>query len=178
MPSKPRPLPPRARRGYCYLYVLRCHEFCKVDVSDDIQKRIYDLQLGNPFSLELALYRTFPSSQIRHVEKDMHDMLDQWQHGREWFTAPFDAIKEAVRMATLAILRWQRELETWMRESEERRRARAERKAAREEEGTKRETVGVVLDFAALPPGVNIRQIRKANKIKMMERLERLQNAY
>lgn len=155
-------VPGPSRNDYDRLYVIRCGDFYKVGVSYNIEQRIREMQLCNPYPLELALYRTVRTTQVRLVERRVHELLAEWEHGREWFTAPLAQIRAAVKIAML--------------EAEKRHRAFIANPPRPKR--TKSETRGIGAEWTQGQGDVTLSQIKKANKAKMLQRLEKRPDAY
>lgn len=71
------------KRKVNYLYLLKCNEYYKIGVSDNIQCRIDALQTGNPYKISLK-YKWLPKDAYR-AEKIIHEVLKHKNHRSEWF---------------------------------------------------------------------------------------------
>lgn len=94
------------------LYFIESGEFVKVGLADDVQRRLHDLQLGNPLPLRLAHRRTIPRALNKQVERLVHGRLGEWSVGREWFrltakAAIFHA-DPIVKQANIVAEQWRR----------------------------------------------------------------------
>jgi hypothetical protein len=82
-----------------YVYAIACGPFHKVGISRNIQQRMSEMELMNPYEPRLALYRTVPRRSARFVEARMHELLAASFHRREWFTASIEEIRAAAKLA-------------------------------------------------------------------------------
>jgi hypothetical protein len=78
------------------LYFIESGEFVKVGIAEDLGRRLFTLQLGNPLVLKVGARRTIPRPLQRQVERLVHQALSEWSIGREWFRL---SAKNAVRLA-------------------------------------------------------------------------------
>lgn len=97
----PRSLIDAKDRDYVRLYVISCDRFLKVGLAKDIEKRISAAALLNPFPLRMVMSRRVSRNIARSVERRAHELLKPWHHDREWFTAPIEEVREAIRVAML-----------------------------------------------------------------------------
>jgi|SRR6185369_4196111 len=77
------------------IYIVKCNEFYKIGITDDIRRRMIALQTGNPY--ELKLVKTYRA--VSSFEELIHTILTKAkQHVRgEWFqpdTASLELIME------------------------------------------------------------------------------------
>ncbi len=70
----------RPREGWD-LYLAECRGYYKVGIAKDPDARLKDLQTGNPYPI--TLIKTWPGRS--DLEKEVHDMLEQFHHRGEWF---------------------------------------------------------------------------------------------
>ena len=70
-------------RDPTYIYFIKCGDFVKIGKAKDVAARMKDLQIGNPYPLELLI--TIKEDFIS--EKDVHKFLIEknQQHQGEWF---------------------------------------------------------------------------------------------
>lgn len=105
------------------LYFIGCGEFVKVGLANDIDARIADLRVGNPYPLDLRAYRTIPATVARAVEKGVHTALAEHAHFGEWFRCDH---RTATKLAQPIVNRWIARHNLLIREDKtERSRARA-----------------------------------------------------
>lgn len=86
---------PRNVESPQWVYVIRCEGFAKIGIAADPDKRLIELQVGNPFDLVLAL--KLRSDNARRDERILHKLLRPHHHRGEWFkvTEAFDALLNA-----------------------------------------------------------------------------------
>lgn len=69
--------------GYVYLLYDSINQMHKIGVSMNIQRRLKQLQTGNPTDLQLVSY--FQSDQPFKIEQMLHNKLKQKRFNNEWF---------------------------------------------------------------------------------------------
>ena len=71
-----------------YIYVIRCNEYYKIGVADNVERRLYELQTGNPYQLEIVGCYPAPRNMCISFEGTLHSIFEQCGfHVRgEWFT--------------------------------------------------------------------------------------------
>ena len=71
-----------------YLYLLKCTTYIgtcyKIGKAKDVQRRIKQLQTGNPLEIELVCYRRFAN--VFEVESFLHYLFSSNRVRGEWFT--------------------------------------------------------------------------------------------
>lgn len=67
-----------------HLYILSCNDQLKIGVTNNIQRRIKQLQTGNPIPIILE-YIDERSNPIK-AERYLHSQLSQFRVQGEWFT--------------------------------------------------------------------------------------------
>lgn len=72
-----------AGRPARWVYVIQCGEFIKIGIADDVQRRIGDLQVGNP--MKLTLLRKFKAWDAARMERELHEKLGSHHERGEWF---------------------------------------------------------------------------------------------
>ena len=66
-----------------YVYFIRCHDFVKIGLGRDPYARLGQLQIGNPYLLELIHFHACLDAVTE--EKALHEKYGQkWERG-EWF---------------------------------------------------------------------------------------------
>lgn len=66
-----------------YLYLVRCNEYYKIGIANDVDSRMAALQIGNPYPLALEACFGFPNAEI--VERALHQKFSQNNVRGEWF---------------------------------------------------------------------------------------------
>ena len=82
-----------------YLYLIRCKEFLKIGIANDVGSRIASLQTGNPYKLELLDAYQFDNPMP--VEQSLHQRFAQLRTNGEWFTLADADIQIAAAMARI-----------------------------------------------------------------------------
>lgn len=85
--------------GKSTIYAIRSGEYIKVGMTGSLERRLEDMRLFNPHPISVVLYRTVDAAYARMIEKRLHEMLREWHHSREWFTAPVEEIRKSVKLA-------------------------------------------------------------------------------
>ena len=68
----------------CHIYLITDGEFFKIGRAIDVDKRLSDLQLGNPKTLSLVFYA--PVGNASKVESHLHRLYSYKLIHREWFS--------------------------------------------------------------------------------------------
>lgn len=95
--AKPEPPLWGGKAQRTYVYVMRCADAFKVGVAIDVEARRRDIQITNPHSVSVVMFRSFycRSYAIR-VEREVHAILKPRHIHGEWFTGPEADIRGAV----------------------------------------------------------------------------------
>jgi NDP-sugar pyrophosphorylase family protein len=95
------------------VYFCRCGEFLKIGITDDLPKRVRNIQAMNPQNIVLEAYRTVPSLLARQIEMRIHEALAHYNHRGEWFNVETVI---ALRAASTIIRRAKRVHTGWITE--------------------------------------------------------------
>jgi hypothetical protein len=76
--------------GGNYVYLIKCHEFYKIGIANDIDARLNSLQCGNPYELELMFAMRYPNAE--DIEEMLHERYGKKRVFREWFRLDADDI--------------------------------------------------------------------------------------
>jgi len=92
------------RRNDCCVYVVSSGTFCKIGHAQDVNSRLADLQVSNPFDLRLVYAIRFTSKVIAlTIEREAHSILsEKWRRG-EWFTVDSDEAVRALKIASASV---------------------------------------------------------------------------
>jgi hypothetical protein len=72
-----------------YLYVIVCGDYLKIGVTRDVDRRLNDMGLANPFPMHVAHTEETPSMSCAMLaERTAHRLLGDAAVGREWFIVP------------------------------------------------------------------------------------------
>ena len=53
-----------------YLYLIKCQQYYKIGVANDVESRLAQLSTGNPFPLEVEIVYLFDNAEV--VERALH----------------------------------------------------------------------------------------------------------
>src|SRR5687768_13972941 len=65
------------------LYLIKCNEYYKIGIANDLQSRLASLQTGNPYRLMVIACFEFPNAAV--VEKALHHKFAGVRKIGEWF---------------------------------------------------------------------------------------------
>lgn len=85
-----------------YIYIVNCHAYYKIGIATRVKTRLSELQVGNPYKIELIEQFEIDQTYIISFERRLHTILDGWKIRGEWFElsdAELDAIKDYCRTA-------------------------------------------------------------------------------
>lgn len=136
-----------------WLYGIQSGLFVKIGVAGNIPVRLKTMNLYNPHPCKVVIRRQL-FDDAYHVEKRMHETLQPYAIGREWFAVDVALIKAAL---TIIIKQVRDEDTAW--------RIECARRATEKEQ--KQATRGLGVDLEAR----KIRKFKRDNKNKMLERL-------
>lgn len=77
-----------------HIYLVRCNEFVKIGIATNIRERLCEMQVGNPYKLELIKYWPSPNAVVE--EEEIHQLLDQYRVRGEWFKLPAELVAAIV----------------------------------------------------------------------------------
>lgn len=80
-----------------YIVAVRDSNLYKIGVTKDIEKRLYQLQTGNPY--EFYLTEFFPTPKSRELESLLHKKFKLNRYKREWFKLTGEEVLEACYFA-------------------------------------------------------------------------------
>jgi len=94
------------------LYLMYDGQRVKVGISESVERRLTELQLGNP---DVTLLRVWDTPDARHAELSVHGELHEYQVDREWFDCPPSVAMDAITdvLADGADEGMQTELSSW-----------------------------------------------------------------
>jgi hypothetical protein len=82
-----------------YIYLIRCNEFVKIGISSDIEYRLSNLQVGNPYQLQLL--HKIECEKASLVEGLLHSRFSRSYERGEWFIMTDEDVEEAVKMCSV-----------------------------------------------------------------------------
>lgn len=68
-----------------YVYCLSCDDIYKIGIAEDVKKRVFDLQTGNPREILQVFTFAFDDDTARRVERVFHAAMKYKRARREWF---------------------------------------------------------------------------------------------
>ncbi len=66
-----------------YLYIIKCQEFHKIGIANDVDTRLSQLSTGNPYPLDVVSIYGFPNAET--VERALHQRYSDVRVRGEWF---------------------------------------------------------------------------------------------
>ena len=92
------------------IYVLECQGFHKIGMTRKkaVEQRCIELQIGNPFPLNILCYSTVPLAGMAYGESWLHHQFAGRRMHNEWFAVGGDEIQEALPEAVLRALAYDR----------------------------------------------------------------------
>jgi len=76
----------RNRNRLKSVYLVRCGEFYKVGLADNVQERIATLQTASPYQVEFI--RSWQARNAKQQEQMIHGLLWRYHERGEWFKLP------------------------------------------------------------------------------------------
>lgn len=93
---------------HTFIYAIRCNEFVKIGIALWPPQRIGEMQVGNPYDLELIRQYRVSTEDAFLIEKNAHAKLSEHSKRGEWFKCSneeaFDAIETAHKIQNSKIL--------------------------------------------------------------------------
>ena len=75
-----------------YLYLLKCQQYFKIGIANDISRRMCEMQVGNPFPISREASLCFASKDAAlTAEKSLHGLFSKSAVSGEWFDLGDDA---------------------------------------------------------------------------------------
>lgn len=66
-----------------YVYLIKCQQFHKIGVANDVESRLAQLSTGNPYPLAVIACYGFSNAEV--VEKSLHQRFSKERERGEWF---------------------------------------------------------------------------------------------
>lgn len=70
------------------LYLIKCNEFYKIGVANDVESRLAQLSTGNPYPLEVKVVYRFENAEI--IERALHQKFIDNRIRGEWFRLSYE----------------------------------------------------------------------------------------
>ena len=74
------------------LYIIRCQDYFKIGVANDVETRLAQLSTGNPYPLEVEVIYQFENAEV--VERAIHQKYKTKRVRGEWFNLDYDDQKD------------------------------------------------------------------------------------
>lgn len=71
-----------------YLYIIKCQDFFKIGVANDVENRLSQLSTGNPFPLVVEVTYAFDNAEV--VERALHQRFKEQRTRGEWFELSYE----------------------------------------------------------------------------------------
>jgi Meiotically up-regulated gene 113 len=78
----------------CFVYLIRCGEYCKIGKSNDPVRRLVDLQIATPHECELVFQ--IQSANSYRLEALAHRTFKNKHHRGEWFKIAGDEVTAVI----------------------------------------------------------------------------------
>lgn len=86
-----------------YLYIIKCKEYYKIGIAKNLKNRLSQLQIGNPFELEMVWSKELKNT--LKIENVLHSELMKSKVRGEWFYFGENVdITLIIKQATLSAL--------------------------------------------------------------------------
>ena len=79
-----------------FLYLVRCNEFVKIGIAQDVSDRLATLQTGNPYPLTLLDSFEFPNA--LQVESGLHKKFKKFLVQGEWLKFNDEQVEQATEI--------------------------------------------------------------------------------
>lgn len=80
------------------IYILKSEKYLKIGKANDIEKRIHQLQTGNPIRIDLVGYYPCKNDSFAlDLENSIHRILKRYKYRGEWFEMSVEEIKEILK---------------------------------------------------------------------------------
>jgi hypothetical protein len=82
-----------------YLYLIRCQQYYKIGIANDVQSRLAQLSTGNPFQLSVMAVYGFTNAEP--VERAIHQRFAELRARGEWFCLETPDVEDFERICQL-----------------------------------------------------------------------------
>lgn len=73
-----------------WVYFIKCGDFYKVGIADNVKSRIHNLQCATPYPIELV--KAWQCMDAASQERTIHNLLGRFHERGEWFKLPIDVV--------------------------------------------------------------------------------------
>jgi len=74
-----------------YLYIIKCQQYYKIGITQDMESRLAQLSTGNPYPLDVEVVYAFENAEP--VERAIHQRYKANRQRGEWFSLDYDDLK-------------------------------------------------------------------------------------
>lgn len=82
-----------------FLYVIKCNEYHKIGIANDVEARLAQLSTGNPYPLEVLTIYGFDNAEV--VERAIHQKYKNIRQRGEWFSLGYEELTEIHKICLL-----------------------------------------------------------------------------
>ena len=75
-----------------YLYIIKCNDFYKIGIANDVEARLAQLSTGNPYTLEVVVVYDFENAEV--VERAIHQKYKNLRQRGEWFSLSYNDLSD------------------------------------------------------------------------------------
>lgn len=75
-----------------YLYIIKCNEFHKIGIANDVEARLAQLSTGNPYQLTVEAIYAFDNAEV--VERSIHQKYKKSRQRGEWFSLEINDLRD------------------------------------------------------------------------------------
>jgi len=77
------------------IYLIRCGEFYKIGITQNVEQRLENFKTSNPHSIEmLRTWHYKPWSMVQKIERLLHHHHSPFHHQGEWFKLPNHVVEK------------------------------------------------------------------------------------
>ena len=73
-----------------WVYFVKCGEFYKVGIADNVKARLHSLQCASPYQIELV--KAWQCADAAAQERAIHGLLWRYHERGEWFKLPIEIV--------------------------------------------------------------------------------------
>lgn len=95
--------PAHRELGCSYVYLITCGEFTKIGLATDPERRLANMQAGNPYEMKIAKIWHTLTPQID--EECLHAQFEAYRIRGEWFRLPVNNLLHLISLDDLSSYR-------------------------------------------------------------------------
>lgn len=73
-----------------FVYLLRCGEFYKIGIANNIKARVSNIQCSSPYQIEHV--KSWRDDNAKVTERRLHRLLNGYLERGEWFRLPIELV--------------------------------------------------------------------------------------